>query len=179
MSSLLGPEKLLCSWHLGLSNSFSQYPSPTSKHLLSNSWHSVLFPLSSLIWTIPCFSLPVLSPLQIPVFPEIIFFLFLSRTVASTLWNKLLSSWVLYCLGVVSWVIWDCFLLILNCQWVRSMCVLLRLGCWLRMVFSRFIHLLANFVKTLFLITKYGNQSGRFLENLKLFYWDSRHCYTQ
>jgi len=58
---------LLLSWHLGLSNCYSQPPSPIGTHLLSNFWPSL--PLSHLlsISELSSFSVLLLFPSQIPL----------------------------------------------------------------------------------------------------------------
>ena len=104
MSSLLGPRNLLGPWHLELFTGYPQFPfsycySIPFKFLTVHTSPSPLY-----LNQLPLFPPPPLSfsNLSLPQHPEIIFLPLLSRTVESTLWCGLLSSWVSYGLWAVS-----------------------------------------------------------------------------
>jgi len=123
ISSLLGPGRLLLSWHLELAGGYPSFPSPSTKHLCLNSWPSVYHP-----WFLPYLILPFsFSPSFLPLksshsLPLVsILFPFWRRTEASTFWT---FFWTSYRLWIVSWVFWA-LRLISTYQWVHTMYVLL------------------------------------------------------
>ena len=111
MSSLLGPGNLLGPWHLRLSSGYPQFPLPhcyTPPFKFLTLCTSPLSPsISEMFFPFPSFcSLPPRS-LSPSAFQRL-FFPLLSRTVTSTLWCDLVSSWILYglsCMGILNFIL--------------------------------------------------------------------------
>ena len=155
MSALLGPGKLLLPWNLGRSSDYPpSSPSPTATYLYSISWPSDLLSCPFPYLVLSPFSFPLLSPSQVPS-SLCLLWLFCSPFHVGLKHSHFspLSFRTLYGLWVVSWEFWALGQIFTN-QWVYTTSVLLCLG-YLRMIFSSFIHLPENFMKSLFLIAEW------------------------
>ena len=100
MSSLWGPERLLLSWHLGLSGCYSQFPILHCYTPLFNFLTFCTFPIPD---SAPLLPLPLFLPSPShPLLPLILLFPLLSRTETSTLCSSFLLSflWSLSCMWV-------------------------------------------------------------------------------